>query len=87
LSNTNLTPLIPLSLKGEGEKTLERGGTPLLPTLPLPLAREGGQGDGLLSNLDRQHGRSLTEGGSDGRNHGYNRRSIFFSGHQSMSNR
>jgi len=42
----NLTPLIPLSFKGEGEETLERGFTPLLPTLPLPLLREGGRGIG-----------------------------------------
>jgi len=46
-----LTPLIPLSFKGEGEETLERGEAPLLPTLPLPLIREGGQGDRLLSDL------------------------------------
>jgi len=42
----NLTPLIPLSLKGEGEEILERGEAPLLPTLPLPLVREGGRGIG-----------------------------------------
>jgi len=30
----NLTPLIPLSLKGEGEEILERGEAPLLP-IPL----------------------------------------------------
>ena len=35
----------------EGEEILERGEAPLLPTLPLPLLREGGQGDRLLSNL------------------------------------
>ena len=35
----------------EGEEILERGFAPLLPTLPLPLAREGGQGDRLLNNL------------------------------------
>jgi len=43
----NLTPFIPLSFKGEGEEILERGETPLLHTLPLPLVREGGQGDGI----------------------------------------
>ena len=47
----DLTPLIPLSLKGEGEEIEERGEAPLLPTLPLPLLREGGQGDRLLNNL------------------------------------
>ena len=47
----NLTPFIPLSLKGEGEEILERDEAPLLPTLPLPLVREGGQGDRLLNNL------------------------------------
>jgi hypothetical protein len=47
----NLTPLIPLSFKGEGEETLERGFAPLLLTLPLPLLREGGQGDRLLNDL------------------------------------
>jgi len=31
---------------------IERGEAPLLPTLPLPLIREGGQGDRLLNNLD-----------------------------------
>jgi len=36
---------------GEGEEILERGEAPLLPTLPLPLIREGGQGDRLLNNL------------------------------------
>jgi len=41
-----LTPLIPLSFKGEGEEILERGEAPLLPKLPLPLIREGGQGIG-----------------------------------------
>jgi len=34
----------------EGEETLDRGFAPLLPTLPLPLIREGGQGDRLLNN-------------------------------------
>jgi len=48
---TNLTPFIPLSFKGEGKRFIERGFTPLLPTLPLPLTREGGQGDRLLNNL------------------------------------
>jgi hypothetical protein len=48
---TNLTPSIPLSFKGGGMRFIERGFTPLLPTLPLPLLREGGQGDGLLNNL------------------------------------
>jgi len=47
----DLTPLIPLSLKGEGEEIVERGEVPLLPTLPLPLSREGGQGDRLVNNL------------------------------------
>jgi len=47
----NLTPCVPLSFKGEGEEILERGKAPLLPTLPLPLIREGGQGDRLLNNL------------------------------------
>jgi len=42
----NLTPFIPLSLKGEGEEILERGFAPLLPILPLPLLREGGRGIG-----------------------------------------
>jgi hypothetical protein len=44
---TNLTPFIPLSFKGEGKRFIERGFTPLLPILPLPLLREGGQGDRL----------------------------------------
>jgi len=30
---------------------LERGFAPLLPTLPLPLLREGGKGDRLLNDL------------------------------------
>jgi len=47
----DLTPFIPLSLKGEGEEILERGFAPLFPTLPLPLLREGGQGDRFLNNL------------------------------------
>jgi len=42
----DLTPFIPLSLKGEGEEILERGEAPLLLTLPLPLLREGGRGIG-----------------------------------------
>jgi len=46
----DLTPFVPLSLKGEGEETLERGEAPLLPTLSLPLLREGGQGDRFPSN-------------------------------------
>jgi len=48
----NLTPFIPLSFQGEGEEILERGFAPLLPTLPLPLLREGGQGDRLLNNFN-----------------------------------
>jgi len=48
----NLTPFIPLSFKGEGEEILERGFAPLLPTLPLPLLREGGQGDRLLNDSE-----------------------------------
>jgi len=43
--------LVSLSLEGEGEEILERGGAPLLPTLPLPLLREGGQEDRLPNNL------------------------------------
>jgi len=50
----NLTPLIPLSFEGEGKEILERGGAPLLPELPLPLLREGGQGDRLPNNLPLQ---------------------------------
>jgi hypothetical protein len=49
----NLTPFIPLSLKGEGEEILERGFAPLLLTLLLPLVREGGQGDRLLNDLNK----------------------------------
>jgi len=41
---TNLTPFIPLSFKGEGEEIYREGFTPLLPTLPLPLLREGVRG-------------------------------------------
>jgi len=36
--------------EGEGEEILERGEAPLLPALPLPLVREGGQGDRLPNN-------------------------------------
>jgi len=50
----NLTPFIPLSLKGEGEETFERGFAPLKPTLPLPLLREGGQGDRLPNETNRR---------------------------------
>jgi len=47
----NLTPLIPLSLRRRRrEEILERGFAPFLPTLPLPLIREGGQGDRLLND-------------------------------------
>jgi len=42
----NLTPLIPLSFKGEGEEILERGEAPLLPTLPLPFIIFKGRGQG-----------------------------------------
>ncbi len=42
------------SFEEEGEETLERGEAPLLPTLPLPLLREGGQGDRLPNNLSLQ---------------------------------
>jgi hypothetical protein len=48
---TNLTLFTPLSFKGGGKRFIERGFTPLLPTLPLPLLREGGRRDGLLNNL------------------------------------
>jgi len=48
---TNLTLFVPLSFKERGKRFIERGFTPLLPTLPLPLLREGGQGDRLLNNL------------------------------------
>jgi len=37
LLDTNLTPFIPLSFKGEGEEILGRGEAPPLPTLSLPL--------------------------------------------------
>jgi len=33
-------------------KSRERGSAPLLPALPLPLIREGGQGDRFLNNLN-----------------------------------
>jgi len=39
------SPIVSVSLKGEGEEILERGEAPLLPLFPLPLLREGGQGD------------------------------------------
>jgi len=42
----DLTPFIPLSLKGEGEGTLERGEAPLLPALPFSLVGEEGRGIG-----------------------------------------
>ena len=45
------TRFVPLSFEGEGEEILERGEAPLLPTLPLPLSREGGQGDRLPNDL------------------------------------
>jgi hypothetical protein len=49
---TNLTPyLSPSPSKERGKRFIERGFTPLLPTLPLPLLREGGQVDRLLNNL------------------------------------
>jgi len=48
----NLTPLIPLSFSRREGKVLERGFAPLLPALPLPLSREGGQGDRLPNNLE-----------------------------------
>ena len=47
----NLIPFIPSPSQGGGEEILERGEAPLLPPLPLPLLREGGQGDRLLNNL------------------------------------
>jgi len=43
---TNLTPFIPLSFKGGRKRFIERGFTPLLPTHPLPLLREGVRGIG-----------------------------------------
>jgi len=42
----NLTPFIPLSLKGEGEEILREGFRPSLTYTPLPLVREGGRGIG-----------------------------------------
>jgi hypothetical protein len=39
----DLTLFIPLSLKGEGEEVLERGFTPLSPSLPLFLSGKQGQ--------------------------------------------
>jgi len=42
----DLTPFIPLSLKGEGEETLERGEAPLQPALPIFLMKEGDRGIG-----------------------------------------
>jgi hypothetical protein len=61
---TNLTPYIPLSFKGERKRFIERGETPLLPTLLLPLLREGGQGMGcqtisLLFFLGRMYDKNL----------------------------
>jgi hypothetical protein len=38
---TNLTPFIPSPSKERGKRFIERGETPLLPALPLPLLREG----------------------------------------------
>jgi len=43
---TNLTPFIPPPSKERGKRFIEKGFTPRLPTLPLPLLREGGQGMG-----------------------------------------
>jgi len=48
-------PLVSPVVKVEGEEILERGKAPLLPKLPLPLLREGGQGDRLLDNLTLFH--------------------------------
>jgi len=39
----DLTPFIPLSLKGEGEEILERGSAPLLSTLPFPVIKGKGE--------------------------------------------
>jgi hypothetical protein len=44
-------PVSLASFKGDGEETLERGFAPSLPTLPLPLLREGGQGDRFLNSF------------------------------------
>jgi hypothetical protein len=41
----------PIHFQREGEEILERGEAPLLLILPLPLPREGGQGDRLLGSL------------------------------------
>jgi len=44
----NLTPLVPLSLSRRGGRGFREGAKPpLLLSLPLPLLREGGQGDRL----------------------------------------
>jgi len=43
-SLTDLTPLIPLSLKGEGREILERGFAPLLPTPPSLIKGRGSGG-------------------------------------------
>jgi len=48
---TNLTPFIPLSLKGEGDEILERGLHPSLAFTPPSLIKGGGQGDRLPDNL------------------------------------
>ena len=45
------TGLRPNSSEGKGKETLERGFAPLLSTFPLPLIREGGQGDRLINLL------------------------------------
>ena len=37
--------------KGKEGEIIKRGGAPLLPTFPLPLLREGGQGDRLINSL------------------------------------
>jgi len=42
----NLTPFIPLSLKGEGEEILERGEAPLSPPSPFPYEGKGVRGIG-----------------------------------------
>ena len=51
-----LTPLLNTLLDGQGERegVLERGDAPLLLLLPLPLLREGGQGDRFLNTLEKQ---------------------------------
>jgi len=43
-----------------GEEIFERGQSPLSSQLPLPLLREGGQGDRLLNNLIICLGRAIT---------------------------